>query len=138
MDAYASIYPGIDLLPTRLPHVDRHGHAWCVACHGRNGRAVAGDGLCDTCRGFNHCKPEHRRIAYGHELTNLGGVISTTRKRLTELEKPDRGRWLEARYPGECRSCHEPIGKGDRALYFKRSRELECQPCGLGDGGTGA
>jgi DnaJ-class molecular chaperone len=68
MDAYASIYPGIDLLPTRLPHVDRHGHAWCVACHGRNGRAVAGDGLCDTCRGFNHCKPEHRRIAYGHGL----------------------------------------------------------------------
>jgi hypothetical protein len=73
-----------------------------------------------------------------YKLTNLGGVITSTRKRLAELEKPDRGRWLEARYPGECRSCGETIGKGDRALYFKRSRELECQPCGLGDGGTGA
>jgi hypothetical protein len=73
-----------------------------------------------------------------YKLTNLGGVITSTRKRLAELEKPDRGRWLEARYPGECRSCGETIDKGDRALYFKRSRELECQPCGLGDGGTGA
>jgi hypothetical protein len=73
-----------------------------------------------------------------YELTNLGGVISTTRKRLAELEKPERGRWLEARYPGECRTCGEAIGKGDRALYFKRSHELECGPCGLGDGGTGA
>jgi hypothetical protein len=73
-----------------------------------------------------------------YKLTNLGGVISTTRKRLAELERPDRGRWLEARYPGECRSCNEPIGKGDRALYFKRVHELECGPCGLGDGGTGA
>jgi hypothetical protein len=73
-----------------------------------------------------------------YHLAKLSGAISTTRKRLAELEAPERGRWLEARYPGECRSCHEPIGKGDRALYFKRVRELECQPCGLGDGGTGA
>src|SRR4051812_18243979 len=63
---YSSIYPGVDHLPTRLPRIDRYGHAWCLACHGRNGRAVAGDGLCDTCRGFNHPTPEHRRIAYGH------------------------------------------------------------------------
>ena len=68
MTGYASLYPGIDHLPMRLPTIDRHGHAWCLACHGRNGRAVAGDGLCDTCRGFNHAKPEHRRIAYGHGL----------------------------------------------------------------------
>jgi hypothetical protein len=73
-----------------------------------------------------------------YHLTNLSGNISRLRKRLAELEKPDRGRWLEARYPGECRTCGDTIGKGDRALYFKRSRELECGPCGLGDGGTGA
>lgn len=69
MSSYASLYPGVDHLPTRLPHLDRYGHPWCILCHGRNGRAVAGDGLCDTCRGFNHGKPEHRRIAYGHGLT---------------------------------------------------------------------
>jgi hypothetical protein len=92
--------------------------------------------LFSSIRAVSYQCPGGRFPAY--KLTNLGGVISTTRKRLTELEKPDRGRWLEARYPGECRSCHETIDKGDRALYFKRSRELECQPCGLGDGGTGA
>jgi hypothetical protein len=92
--------------------------------------------LFSSIRAVSYQCPGGRFPAY--KLTNLGGVISTTRKRLAELEKPERGRWLEARYPGECRSCGETIGKGDRALYFKRSRELECQPCGLGDGGTGA
>jgi hypothetical protein len=70
MTGFASLYPGIDHLPMRLPNFDRYGHAWCIVCHGRNGRAVAGDGLCDTCRGFNHGKPEHRRIAYGHGLVS--------------------------------------------------------------------
>lgn len=64
MDAYSSLYPGVDLLPTRLPRVDRYGHAWCIFCRCRNGGAVAGDGLCDECRASNRVAPHPAR--YGH------------------------------------------------------------------------
>jgi hypothetical protein len=64
-----------------------------------------------------------------YHLTNLSGNISRLRKRLQGLEAPERGRWLEARRADECRACGAEVGPGDRVLYFKRSRAVECEGC---------
>jgi hypothetical protein len=64
-----------------------------------------------------------------YELRNLGGVITTTRQRIERLSRPERGRRLEARYPGECRGCGAAIDAGDQAVYYRRTRELECEGC---------
>jgi hypothetical protein len=66
MDSYASIYPGVDHMPTRLPRFDRYGHAWCLVCGCKNGRAIAGDGMCDDCRSRSHADRAPIRARYGH------------------------------------------------------------------------
>jgi hypothetical protein len=38
-------------------------------------------------------------------------------------------RWITARYPAAC-SCGETVAKGDRALYWPRTRTVNCEPCG--------
>jgi hypothetical protein len=65
-----------------------------------------------------------------YHLTNLSGNISRLRKRLEQLEAPERGRVLVARYAGECRKCGAVVEKGNAVLYFKRAREIEHQECG--------
>lgn len=70
-----------------------------------------------------------------YAISNIGGVIATTHKRIERLSRPaetERGRWLDSRYAGTCRACGEPTAKGDRVLYFKRARAVECSNCGLG------
>jgi hypothetical protein len=66
MSAYASLYPGVDHFPTRLPRLDRYGHAWCY-CGVKNGGAVAGDGQCDDCRAsYAPGHPCAHPARYGH------------------------------------------------------------------------
>jgi hypothetical protein len=65
---------------------------------------------------------------------NLGGNITRARKRIAELEagaRDDRGarRWLEARYPGACADCGAEVERGDRVLYFRRTRAVVCASC---------
>jgi DNA repair exonuclease SbcCD ATPase subunit len=67
-----------------------------------------------------------------YSISNIGGVITSTRQRIERLSRPvtaDRGRWLESRYEGECRKCGAATAKGDRVLYFKRDRAVECEAC---------
>lgn len=64
-----------------------------------------------------------------YHLTNLSANINRLRKRLAELQTPETGRWLEARYAGECRSCGADVAQGDRVRYFKRARAVECEGC---------
>lgn len=62
-------------------------------------------------------------------LTNLGSEIRRNAKRLEELRKPETGRWLTAKFASDCRRCAETVDQGDRALYFRRTREIECETC---------
>jgi hypothetical protein len=61
-------------------------------------------------------------------LSNLGGVINTAKKRLEQLSQPERGRVLVTRFAGECRNCGATIGEGETARYFKRTRDIQCEP----------
>lgn len=83
--------------------------------------------LAVTMRVQAYACPNGRFPAY--HLQNLGGNISRLKKRLTALQTPETGRWLEARYAGECRSCGADVAKGDRVRYFKRDRAIECEAC---------
>lgn len=65
-----------------------------------------------------------------YELTNLSSEIRRNRKRLAELQTPEKGRWLVARFASDCRRCSVSVQEGQRALYFRRTREIECEACG--------
>ena len=39
-------------------------------------------------------------------------------------------RWIEARYPGNCRSCGSPFARGERVLYWPRRGAVSCGVCG--------
>jgi hypothetical protein len=122
MSAYSSIYPGIDHLPTRLPRIDRYGHAWCY-CGVRNGGAVAGDGQCDECRSRNHGKPEHKSIVYGH-----GSVVwSCGCGQLHAVHLAGDGSQVP---PNVCPSCqqreHQPQGEAMR-LFSPAPNQLAGQ-----------
>jgi hypothetical protein len=65
----------------------------------------------------------------GYELRNLAGVITNTRKRIAELEAPERARLIIARYDGTCRDCGAELEAGQRIRYYKRSREAACETC---------
>ena len=73
-------------------------------------------------------RPIERSDAVPHPpyvLANLGGLISTTRKRLAVLSQPERPRRLTAKWAGECRSCPELIEAGQEILWFRRAGEAE-------------
>jgi len=76
--------------------------------------------------------PYERRSAVPHqswEITNLGATIRTAKQRLEALGRPERGRYLIARYAGECRACGGMIAEGEACTYFKRTREIEHREC---------
>lgn len=69
-------------------------------------------------------------------LSNLGGVLSTSRKRLARLEGLAAGtitlrdRIITARYAGECADCSAPIERGQQIRYT-RTAGARCAPaCG--------
>jgi hypothetical protein len=67
-----------------------------------------------------------------YSLSNLSGVITTTRQRIERLSRPveaEHGRTLIARYPGECRKCGADVARGDTVRYFKRAKAVECEGC---------
>lgn len=39
-------------------------------------------------------------------------------------------RWIEARYPGNCRSCGSPFARGERVFYWPKRRAASCAVCG--------
>jgi hypothetical protein len=65
-----------------------------------------------------------------YALSNLGGVISSTRKRLDGLRNPapPRGRLITARYDGTCTECDGPIARGEQILYTRGegARHADC------------
>jgi hypothetical protein len=72
----------------------------------------------------------HHAVPYPtYSLSNLSGNISRLRKRLVTLSQPENGRWLFTRRPDECRTCERAIEQGERVLYFKRDRAVECATC---------
>lgn len=64
-----------------------------------------------------------------YSLSNLGGVISATRKRIEYLSRPERPRVMVARRAGECRTCGKPIEPGQQIKWFKRAGEAEHDDC---------
>jgi DNA repair exonuclease SbcCD ATPase subunit len=67
-----------------------------------------------------------------YAISNIGGVITNTRQRIERLSRPveaEHGRWLISRFAGECRKCAATTAKGDRVLYFKRAKAVECEAC---------
>lgn len=64
-----------------------------------------------------------------YAITNIGATIRTAQKRLAELQQPETGRRLTVKWAGECRTCGETIEPGAVALYFKRSKALQCEGC---------
>lgn len=68
-----------------------------------------------------------------YATSNLGGVISNTRKRITQLERektnggpPDR--IITARYGGSCEDCGAQIERGDTIRYSKAAG-ARCAVC---------
>lgn len=71
-----------------------------------------------------------------YKLTNLGGVITSTRKRLAQLERnggKPRDRVITARFGSDCTGCGAAIEKGD-TIRFNRADGARCRECGE-DGG---
>lgn len=64
-----------------------------------------------------------------YSLSNLGGVISNTRKRIEILSKPERPRVMVARRDGTCRACSNEIEAGQRIKWFRRAGEAEHEEC---------
>jgi hypothetical protein len=64
-----------------------------------------------------------------YALSNLGGVISNTKKRIAILSQPERGRPMLARRDGDCRNCTHGITAGEQIKWFKRVGEAEHATC---------
>jgi hypothetical protein len=64
-----------------------------------------------------------------YAISNIGGVITTTRQRIERLSKPEHGRRLVARYAGRCRKCEGDVAAGAIVRYFRRTREVEHVDC---------
>lgn len=62
-------------------------------------------------------------------LSNLGGNITRLRKRLEDLQRPETGRRMTARYEGECRECGTTVERGEAMTYYKRSKSIKCEAC---------
>lgn len=67
-----------------------------------------------------------------YELSNLGGVISNTRKRIELLSrgatKAQRDRVITARYGGSCADCGAAIERGQQIRY-SRASGARCEQC---------
>jgi hypothetical protein len=65
-----------------------------------------------------------------YKLSNLSGVISTSRKRLESLRNPApaRGRLMFAKYAGECTTCGGSIERGVEIVYTRGdgARHADC------------
>lgn len=61
-----------------------------------------------------------------------------TYRRSYRSRRPAEPRWLDAKYPGTCRQCEQPIAAGQRAYWWPASRTLTCTeiPCAAADGLT--
>jgi DNA repair exonuclease SbcCD ATPase subunit len=64
-----------------------------------------------------------------YEIRNLTAEVGRNRKRLDELRTPEVGRWLVTRFASDCRICQATVTEGQRALYFRRTRAIECEDC---------
>lgn len=64
-----------------------------------------------------------------YAISNLGGVITNTRKRIEQLSRPETGRRMLARYGGECRECGAGIEKDEAMTYYSRTRTIVCASC---------
>jgi hypothetical protein len=64
-----------------------------------------------------------------YALSNLGGVITTTRQRIERLSRPESGRAMVARRAGECRACGGSIEPGQPIRWFRRAGAAEHQEC---------
>jgi uncharacterized protein DUF3560 len=64
-----------------------------------------------------------------YHLTNLGGVISTARKRLAELQnpRPPMDRVITARYGGACEDCGATLER-DALIRYTREQGARCYP----------
>lgn len=66
------------------------------------------------------------RLPYpAYVLSNLGVVISATRKRIEVLSQPEQARQMVAKWGGDCRVCPERIEPGQPMLWFRRAGEAE-------------
>lgn len=75
-----------------------------------------------------------------YAITNLGGNISRTRKRLEHLryvaasvaagKRPGYGKRMVSRYGGTCPDCGEDFDRGDSIVYYRATREALCASCG--------
>ena len=83
----------------------------------------------------------HQAVPFpSYSISNLGGQITTTRKRVDEAKRRraaldgegSRGfaRTMLARYGGPCAKCGETIEKGDQIHWFRLTREALCAACG--------
>lgn len=68
-----------------------------------------------------------------YALSNLGGVISSTRQRIARLERiaehGERGRHMTARRAGDCRNCDAGIEPGQPILWYRIAGEAEHREC---------
>ncbi|MCA1571183.1 MAG: DUF3560 domain-containing protein [Chloroflexi bacterium] len=71
-----------------------------------------------------------------YEISNIGGVITNTRKRIAQLEReqanggpPDRV--IQARYGGSCEDCGAQIERGD-TIRYSRANGARCMACDEG------
>jgi Domain of unknown function (DUF3560) len=65
----------------------------------------------------------------GYEISNIGGTITATRKRIAELSEPERGRVIVSKHGGTCRKCDGEIEPGETIVHYRRSHEIEHQAC---------
>lgn len=72
----------------------------------------------------------HQAVPYpSYSLSNLGGVISNTRKRIQTLSRPEHPRLMTSRRAGECRNCTHGIEAGQQIMWFRRAGEAEHVEC---------
>lgn len=90
-------------------------------------------------KGMSAYEKDRARPYPGYVLTNLGGVITNTRKRIAELERLEAikasgqrvgGRQMVAKYGGECAECGEAVSRGESMTYYRATREVVCASCG--------
>lgn len=67
-----------------------------------------------------------------YALSNLGGVIGNTRKRIERLQRQattgPTDRLILARFASECEDCSAPIEKG-QLIRYNRQQGARCQTC---------
>lgn len=89
-------------------------------------------------KGMTAYQRDRARPYPGYVLTNLGGTITTTRKRIEQVERETAiresgqrvgGRQMSAKYDGECAECGCTVSRGDSMTYYRATREVVCAAC---------